>query len=153
MVACPPIGPGGRWAGAAHVLFYATLGLATTMALLQPGPGAVRAALGAALVAGLAAWYSYWIVGRGRDVVSSVSRRTAYFAGVALLWTPLLFLHPAFELLQLTIFAQVLGYLPWRPAIPAVALGFVLIHVPPVVWIGRLELVHVAYARGGLGLV
>src|SRR5262245_46841108 len=23
-VACPPIGPGGRWADAAHVLFYAT---------------------------------------------------------------------------------------------------------------------------------
>jgi signal transduction histidine kinase len=151
-VACPPIGPGGRWADAAHVLFYATLGVATTMALVQPRPGAVRAALGAALVAGLTAWYSYWIVGRGREVVSSVSRRTAYFAGVALLWTPLLFLHPAYELLQLTIFAQVLGYLPWRSAIPAVALGFVLIHVPQVVWTGRLELVHVAYAAGGLGV-
>jgi signal transduction histidine kinase len=152
LVACPPIGPDGRWAGAAHVLFYATLGIAMTMALLQSRPGAVRAALGAALVAGLTVWYSYWIVRRGRDVVTSVSRRTAYFAGVALLWTPLLFLHPAYELLQLTIFSQVLGYLPWRSAVPTVGLGFVLIHTPQVVWTGRLELVHVAYAAGGLGV-
>jgi signal transduction histidine kinase len=150
--ACPPIGPGGRWAGAAHALFYATLGVAATMALVQSWPGVARAALGAALLAGLAAWYSYWIVRRGSDVVSSIAHRAAYFAGIALLWTPLLFLHPAYELLQLTIFAQVLGYLPWRSAVPAVALGFVLIHVPQVVWTGRLELVHLVYAAGGLGV-
>src|SRR5262245_21711002 len=151
-VACPPIGPGGRWAGAAHALFYATLGVAATMALAQSWPGAARAALGTALLAGLAVWYSYWIVRRGSDVVSSIARRAAYFAGIALLWTPLLFLHPAYGLLQLTIFAQVLGYLPWRSAVPAVALGFVLIHVPQVVWTGRLELVHLVYAAGGLGV-
>jgi signal transduction histidine kinase len=152
LVACPPIGPDGRWAGAAHVLFYATLGIAITMALLQSRPGAVRAALWAALVAGVMGSYSYWVVRRGRDVVTSVSRRTAYFAGVALLWTLLLFLHPAYELLQLTIFSQVLGYLPWRSAVPAIGLGFVLIHTPQVVWTGRLELVHLVYAAGGLGV-
>jgi signal transduction histidine kinase len=151
-VACPPIGPRGRWAGAAHALFYATLGVAETTALVQSWPGALPVALGAALLAGLAAWYSYWIVRRGHDVVSSPSHRTAYFGGVALLWTPLLFLHPAYEFLQLTIVAQVLGYLPWRSAIPAVALCFVLIHMPQVVWTGRLELMHVVYGAGGLGV-
>jgi signal transduction histidine kinase len=151
-VACPPIGPRGRWAGAAHALFYATLGVAETTALVQSWPGALPVALGAALLAGLAAWSSYWIVRRGHDVVSSPSRRTAYFGGVALLWTPLLFLHPAYEFLQLTIVAQVLGYLPWRSAIPAVALCFVLIHMPQVVWTGRLELMHVVYGAGGLGV-
>jgi signal transduction histidine kinase len=122
------------------------------MALAPSWPGAGRAALGVALLVGLAAWYSYWIVRHGRDVVSLISRRTTYFAGVALLWMPLLFLDRAYELLQLTILAQVLGYLPWRSAVPAVGLAFVLVHVPQVVWTGRLELVHLVYAAGGLGV-
>jgi signal transduction histidine kinase len=152
LVACPPIGPGGRWEGASHALFYGTLVIAATMGLVEPWPGPLRASLGAGLLAGLAAWYSYWIVRRGQDVVSSISRRAAYFAGIALLWTPLLFLHPAYELLQLTIFVQVLGYLSWGCAVPAVGVGFVLIHVPQVVWTGRLELVHLVYTAGGLGV-
>src|SRR5262245_31763350 len=151
--ACPPIGPGGRWAGVAHALFYATLGVAATMALAESSPSPGRVALGAGLVAGLAVWYSYWIARRGRDVASSRVLSAAYFTGIATLWTLLLFLHPAYELLQLTIFAQVLGYLPWRSAIPAVGLVFILVHVPQVIWTGRLELVHVVYTVGGLGVL
>src|SRR5262245_65798375 len=85
-VACPPIGPGGRWADAAHVLFYAAVGIATTIALVQSRPGAVRAVLGATLVAGLTARYCHWVVGRGPDVVGSVPRTPAYFRCVALFW-------------------------------------------------------------------
>jgi signal transduction histidine kinase len=148
--ACPPIGPGGRWAHVAHALFYGTLMIAVTMALARSSPSPARVVLetgGAALLAG---WYSYWIVRRGQDVASSTGIGALYFGVLALLWTALLALDPTYELLTFTGLAQVLGYLPWRAAILAVAVASVLVHVPQVVWTGRLGPEHVVFAVGGL---
>src|ERR671919_2443084 len=131
--ACPPIGPGGRWMIVSHVLFYGTLPIAATMALVRSSPSPARIALAAVLVTVLAAWYSYWIVRRGHDVASSTGLGVLYFGGGALLWTALLALDPAYALLSFTGFAQVLGYLSWRAAILAGALASILVHVPQAV--------------------
>src|SRR5262249_18260957 len=111
VAACPPIGPGGRWAAVAHALFYGTLAIGTTMALARPSPGLARVALEIGLVALLAAWYSYWIVRCGQDVMRSNRLGALYFGLGALMWTALLGLDPAYEFLSFTAFAQVLGYL------------------------------------------
>jgi signal transduction histidine kinase len=152
-VACSPIGPGGRWTGVAHALFYGTLGIAATMALVRSSPSAARGAVEAGLLALLVVWYSYWIVRRGQDVANSIGVAALYFGGGALLWTALLALNPAYELLSFTAFAQVLGYLPWRAAILAAALASVLVHVPQAVRAGGVGMGHVVFSLVGLGVL
>jgi signal transduction histidine kinase len=151
--ACPPIGSGGRWAGVAHALFYVTLGIAATTALTQSSPSAVGVALEGGLVALLAAWYSYWIVRRGHDVASSARFGALYFGVGALLWTALLALNLSYELLSFTAFAQVMGYLPWRPAIVAAALATILVHVPQAIRTGGVAVGHVVFGLTGLGVL
>src|SRR5262249_11559283 len=151
--ACPPIGAGGRWSAVAHAFFYGTLAIAATMALVRSSPSTARLALETGLVAGLAGWYSYWIVRRGQDVTSSTGVALAYFGGSALLWLALLALNPAYELLSYTAFAQVLGYLPWRPAILAAALASILVHVPQTIRTGSIGVGHVTFGLIGLGVL
>jgi signal transduction histidine kinase len=134
-----------------HVLFYGTLPIAATMALVRSSPSPARIALAAVLVTVLAAWYSYWIVRRGHDVASSTGLGALYFGGGALLWTALLALDPAYALLSFTGFAQVLGYLSWRAAILAGALASILVHVPQAVRVGGVDGGHVVFGLVGLG--
>jgi signal transduction histidine kinase len=121
------------------------------MALVRSSPSPARIALAGALVAVLAAWYSYWIVRRGHDVASSTGLGALYFGGGALLWTALLALDPAYALLSFTGFAQVLGYLSWRAAILAGALASILVHVPQAVRVGGVDVGHVVFGLVGLG--
>jgi signal transduction histidine kinase len=153
VTACPPLGPGGRWTVVSHVLFYGTLPIAATMALAGPSASGARAALEAGLLALLAAWYSYWIVRRGHDVARSTGLGALYFGGGALLWTALVGLDPAYELLSFTGFAQVLGYLPWRPAILAAAVATVLVHAPKAARAGSVGVDHVIFGLVGLGVL
>jgi signal transduction histidine kinase len=151
--ACPPIGPGGRRTGLAHALFYATLGGAVAMALVRSSPSAAQAALEVGLVVLLVAWYSYWVVRRGLEVGSSIRVGALHFGGSALLWTALLALDPAYELLSFTAFAQVLGYLRWRAAILGAALACILVHVPQSVRAGGVDLGHVVFSLVGLAVL
>src|SRR5262245_44256454 len=123
------------------------------MALVRSSPSTARLALETGLVAGLAGWYSYWIVRRGQDITSSTGVALMYFGGGAVLWLALLALNPAYELLSYSAFAQVLGYLPWRPAILAAALASILVHVPEVIRTGSIGVGHVAFGLIGLGVL
>jgi signal transduction histidine kinase len=123
------------------------------MALAGPSASVARAALDAGLLALLAAWYSYWIVRRRHDVARSTGLGALYFGGWALLWTALVALDPAYELLSFTGFAQVLGYLPWRPAIVAAAVGTILVHAPHAVRAGSVGVDHVVFGLIGLGVL
>jgi len=150
---CPPIGAGGRWSGVAHAFFYGTLGIAAATALGRSSPSAARLVVETGLVAGLAAWYSYWIVRRGQDITSSTGVGVLYFGGGAASWLVLLVLSPAYELLSFTAFVQVLGYLPGRPAILAAALASILVHVPQAIRTGTIGVGHVAFGVIGLGVL
>jgi signal transduction histidine kinase len=134
-------------------LFYGTLLIAATMALARPSASVARAALDVGLLALLAAWYSYWIARRGHDVARSIGRGALYFGGGALLWVALVALDPAYELLSFTGFAQVLGYLPWRPAILAAAVATFLVHVPHAVRAGSVGVDHIVFGFIGLGVL
>jgi len=153
VTACPPLGPDGRWKVVSHALFYGTLPIAAMMALAGPSAGVAHAALEVGLLALLAAWYSYWIVRRGHDVARSSGLGALYFGGGALLWTALVALDPAYELLSFTGFAQVLGYLPWRPAILAAAIATILVHAPHAVRAGSVGVDHVVFGLVGLGVL
>src|SRR5262245_51137953 len=150
---CPPLGPGGRWTVVSHALFYGTLPIAATMALAGPSTSVARAALDAGLLALLAAWYSYWIMRRGHDVARSIGLGALYFGGGALLWVALVASDPAYELLSFTGFAQVLGYLPWRPAILAAGVATILVHVPHAVRAGSVGVDHIVFGLIGLGVL
>jgi signal transduction histidine kinase len=151
--ACPPIGPEGRWTALSHALFYGAVASATAMASPAWPPDPTRGAREVALATLLVVWYSYWIVRRGHDVASSSALGALYFGVSALLWTGLLTLDPAYELLFPTVFAQVLGYLPWRAAILAMALASILVHTPEVIRTGGVGLGHVVFAVVGLGIL
>src|SRR5262249_57108422 len=105
------------------------------------------------VVAGLTGWYSYWIVRRGQNITNSTGVRVVYFGGGAVLWLALLALNPAYELLSYSAFAQVLGYLPWRPAILAAALASILVHVPQTIRTGSIGVGHVTFGLIGLGVL
>jgi signal transduction histidine kinase len=152
-VACPPIGPGGRWAGAAHGLFYGSLVIATAVALVPSSGSPAGIALEIGLVALLASWYAYWIVRRGHDLSRSTRVGALYFGVAALVWTALLAQARAYELLSFTAFAQVLGYLQWRAALLATALATVVVHVPEAVRTGGLSRGHATFGLLGVGVL
>ena len=137
----------------AHAFFYGTLAIAATMALARSSLSAARLTVEMGLVAGLTGWYSYWIVRRGQDITSSPAVGVVYFGGSAALWLALLALNPAYELLSYSAFAQVLGYLPWRPALLAAALASILVHVPQTIRTGSIGVGHVAFGLIGLGVL
>jgi signal transduction histidine kinase len=137
----------------AHAFFYGTVVIAAMMTLTRSPLSAARLALETGLVAGLTGWYSYWIVRRGQDITSLIGVRGLYFGGGGALWLALLALDPAYELLAYTAFAQVLGYLPWRPAILAAALASILVHVPQAIRTGSVGVGHVAFGLIGLGVL
>src|SRR5262249_40337426 len=60
---------------------------------------------------------------------------------------------PGYERVGCCAFAQVLGYLPWRPAILAAALASILVHVPQVIRTGSIGVGHVAFGVIGLGVL
>lgn len=150
---CPPLGPGGRWSALAHALFYGTMAITAATVLAEWSRGPASAATQVALGALLVAWYSYWIVRRGRHVAGSCALGALYFGVMALLWTTLLALSRAHELLFPAVFVQVLGYLPWRSAILAAALATILVHTPQAVRTGGVDLEHAVYALVGLGVL
>ncbi len=150
--ACPPLGPGGRWAAAGHVLFYGMLAVATGLALARPLAAPARAAVVAGLTLLLGAWHRYWMVRRGRRLAGSAALRAVYFGGAALLWTALLALDAAYELLGVTAVVQILGYLPWRSALLASALAALLGHAPYILR-GGLNPDHLLWSAAGLAML
>lgn len=149
----PPLGPGGRWSLLAHALFYGTMAITAATVLAEWSRGPASAATQVALGALLVAWYSFWIVRRGRDVAGSRALGALYFGVVALLWIALLALSRVHELLFPAVFVQVLGYLPWRAAIVAAALATVVVHAPQAVRTGGVDPEHAVYALVGLGVL
>jgi signal transduction histidine kinase len=126
---------------------------AAAAAVSQDEAGTTQVAGHIGTVAAVVVWYSYWIARRGRAVAHSTATGAWYFGVLAALWVILLALHPAYELLFPTVFAQVLGHLPWRPAMLATGLASMLVHVPDTVRAGRLDPAHVLVTLVGLGIL
>lgn len=150
--ACPPLGPGGRRAAAAHALFYGTLAIATALALARPPVTPARAVPCAGLALLLAAWYWYWMVRRWHRLARSAAHRAGYFGVGALLWATLLTVDAAYELLGVTAIIQILGCLRWRPAILAAALAAAIGHVPYALR-GEIGLDHLLWSTVSLGML
>ncbi|HEX7125344.1 MAG TPA: sensor histidine kinase [Thermodesulfobacteriota bacterium] len=149
--ACPPLGPGGRWAALGHLLFYGTLATATALAL--GGAAATgRRALAAGLAGLLGAWYAWWMVRRADALAKSSRLRATYFGGAALAWTGLLLLDPAYEILGVTALVQVLGCLRWRASIAAAALIGLLGHLPYGVR-GALDPLHLVWTAVSVAML
>jgi signal transduction histidine kinase len=152
-VVCPPIGPGGRWLTFSHVLFYGSVALSAAVPVASSEAGTMQLAAHIATIGALVTWYSYWIARRGRAVTRSRVTAAWYFGVLAALWMILLAFHPAYELLFPTVFAQLLGHLPWRPAVVTTGLGAILVHVPDTLRTGRVDPVHAGFTMVGMGIL
>lgn len=152
-VACPPIGPGGRWIAYAHALFYGSVPMAAAAAVVRGEAGPVPIAVQVVASTLIVVWYSYWIARRGRAVAESRVRRAWYFGVLAVLWSGLLTAHPVYELLFPTVFAQMLGHLHWRSAIAGSASASILVHVPDLIRTGGFDPGHVLFTVAGLGIL
>lgn len=123
----PPIPADGKppdaWDRSWHAwtfIFYALLTLSVGIVLLDrpwTGRHALILALSACLLLG------HWaIVIRDGPRCDRYGRKVLYCGGAIVLWTALVFLHPAFFLLLFALYAQVYQLLPLRTAITASAI-------------------------------
>jgi signal transduction histidine kinase len=109
-----------RWQTYWNALFFVLLAVSAGIAVAELGSGAGRGAT-LALAAGLALWYWHEVVRTGR-ALSSGAAALPSLAVAAVLWAPLLALHPIFQLLMFSAYHLACSApAPRRRAVPRIA--------------------------------
>lgn len=106
-----------RWLAVWHLLFYASLVVATVLAEVERSSTAQRIET-LILALGLGAWYGVWAVRGWRWLHGNWLPLAIYFAGEMVLIGYLILLHPPFLLITFSIYVQVFSLLPLKPALP-----------------------------------
>lgn len=105
-----------RWVAIWHVVFYASLAIATGIALLT-GAAAGKLPLLVGLSCLLGAWY-WLIIIRGRPTPANQARvGVTFLAGALALWFPLAGWSPAYYLVSANFFGLMWAFLPFGGAV------------------------------------
>ncbi|MCX6032527.1 MAG: sensor histidine kinase [Chloroflexi bacterium] len=125
-----------RWVSVWHVVFYASLVIATAIALLtETATGPAPAMIG--LSGLLGAWYWLTVIRRSPTPVNQARVGLTFLAGALALWYPLAGWHQAYFLVSANYFGMMWAFLPFGWAVAGNVVLMLLILLRSLVTAGQ----------------